>query len=386
MQEANQQPGHLWILEIFLCCIVYLVSGIAMGVIQVPAMLGWLLQEEDYVRMMRTGEIDPNVLLRLVEHIPEWYTVVTLYSEIFMIFVILLYCWFFEKRRPYTLGFGTKGSLSGYAAGLGIGAFMLFASYAICVVLQGMSFPKWAHTAMPVYIPLYFGGYLIQGMAEEVLCRGYLMVTLSRRNSVQYSMVLSSLFFMLLHLNNPNMTLLSMINLFLFGYFMALLFVESGSIWIVSAVHSAWNFCQGNLLGVHVSGLKGQSTVWTVETTGGLWAKWINGGEFGLEGGLAVTVVLCVGIWYLYRRMGKEEMYAEAANDQPLEGNKGVPVMGQERTDRKTKLGTVREEYSLDRQEKQAVTFDTVLSAQKQEGPQENPEDTMFNADYFKDE
>ncbi len=390
MQEANQRPGHLWILEIFICCLVLTVSSFAMGVIQVPAMFAWLLQGEDYLRMMRTGNLDPNILLKLVENIPEWYTIVTLYSEIFMILVVLLYCWFFEKRRPQTLGFFSKGWFSEYAAGLGIGAAMLFASYAICVVLQGMSFPKWAHTAMPLYVPLYFGGYLIQGMAEEVLCRGYLMVTLSRRNSIQYSMVLSSIFFMMLHLNNPNMTLLSVLNLFLFGYFMAVLFIESGNIWIVSALHSAWNFCQGNLLGVNVSGLKGQSTIWTAERYGGRWAQLINGGGFGLEGGLAVTVVLCVGIWYLYRRMEKKRILIGTEEEELISAdNQGYPVMGQEEPERKTNLGTVREDSSSHNPDKKrAVTFETVLSAQKPEGEkrEEDPKDTMFNADYFKDE
>ena len=66
----------------------------------------------------------------------------------------------------------------------------------------------------------------------------------------------------------------------------------------VAAFHSTWNFVQGNFFGIQVSGLKVGSSVLTSELTET--GRLVNGGGFGLEGGLAVTLVLAIGIAVLY--------------------------------------------------------------------------------------
>ena len=63
---------------------------------------------------------------------------------------------------------------------------------------------------------------------------------------------------------------------------------------MVCAVHSMWNFAQGNLFGIPVSGLAGLPSPLRAEVTEGGWQTLVSGGDFGLEGGLAVTVVLVV--------------------------------------------------------------------------------------------
>lgn len=61
-----------------------------------------------------------------------------------------------------------------------------------------------------------------------------------------------------------------------------------------AAIHSAWNFVQGNVFGVSVSGTgSAPSLLGTVLSDAGtIW----NGGAFGLEGGLCVTVVTLLAI------------------------------------------------------------------------------------------
>ena len=68
----------------------------------------------------------------------------------------------------------------------------------------------------------------------------------------------------------------------------------TGNIWMCSAVHSIWNFVQGNLYGIRVSGFDLMDTVLVSDTVPG--KELINGGSFGLEGGLGVTAVLIAGI------------------------------------------------------------------------------------------
>ncbi len=51
-----------------------------------------------------------------------------------------------------------------------------------------------------------------------------------------------------------------------------------------------WNFAQGNIFGVSVSGMDIMASVFSFAPTNE--GELINGGTFGLEGGLAVTIVL----------------------------------------------------------------------------------------------
>ena len=106
------------------------------------------------------------------------------------------------------------------------------------------------------------------------------------------------------------MTLLAYINIFLFGLFLALLFIRFENIWIVGALHSIWNFAQGNLFGIQVSGMQLQPSLIKSDVKEG-W-ELINGGSFGVEGGLAVTVVLAVTLGILGYSMKKHGCFVEA--------------------------------------------------------------------------
>lgn len=88
----------------------------------------------------------------------------------------------------------------------------------------------------------------------------------------------------MLHGMNSGVDGLAMFNLFLYGLFAALLFVDCENIWIVGAFHSVWNFVQGNLYGISVSGNKITSSIFTSTSAEG-GASVINGGSFGMEGG-----------------------------------------------------------------------------------------------------
>ena len=146
-------------------------------------------------------------------------------------------------------------------------------------------------------------GYMIQGMAEEVLCRGYFLVSIGRRYPMWAAVMLNSLFFAALHLGNAGISPLAFVNLTLFGIFASVYFIKRGSLWGIGAFHSIWNFVQGNFYGIKVSGLTTSCTI--LESVSVEGRELINGGAFGLEGGLAVTLVLVAGILFLLNRPAK---------------------------------------------------------------------------------
>ncbi len=95
-----------------------------------------------------------------------------------------------------------------------------------------------------------------------------------------------------------------MINLFLFGIFASVYAMNEGGLWGVFAIHSFWNWAQGNLLGLEVSGsLIGGTTLINLKENG---SDLLTGGAFGPEGGLAITIVLVIGCAILFYYMSKE--------------------------------------------------------------------------------
>ena len=64
-----------------------------------------------------------------------------------------------------------------------------------------------------------------------------------------------------MHLANSGITVLAFLNLTLFGVFASVYFIKRGNIWGIGALHSIWNFVQGNFYGIRVSGIETSCTV-----------------------------------------------------------------------------------------------------------------------------
>lgn len=212
----------------------------------------------------------------------------------------IIYCTKIEKRRLSTMGFIRKNAVKEYLIGFVIGIGMLAASLLLCVI-TGTAKISFSGGSIGMIL-LFLFGYLLQGMSEEVLVRGYFMISLGRENSIGWAVIMSSLMFAMLHIFNAGLSVLAFVNLALYGLLMALYMLKHGSIWGVCAIHSAWNFVQGNVFGIQVSGMPLTESVFATELTG---SHWITGGDFGLEGGLAVTVVLIAGLALVWLKKRK---------------------------------------------------------------------------------
>lgn len=227
---------------------------------------------------------------------------IQLFATVVTVAAVLLYCLLAERRRPVTLGFTPRGAFSEYGMGLVFG-FVMFGGGVLICCISGVLTLHVADTPPSVgLLLLFFAGFLIQGMSEEMLCRSYLMVSLSRGLPLWACAVINALLFSVLHLGNPGVSVIALINIFLFGLFASMLTLRRGSIWMVGALHSMWNFAQGNFFGIPVSGIIGSPSPLVSTPEAGAWQELINGGAFGLEAGLAVTAILvpaCVIVIFL---------------------------------------------------------------------------------------
>ncbi len=220
--------------------------------------------------------------------------IIQLFATVATVAGVLLYCLLAEKRSLRSLGFTGRGAIGEYAVGLIGGLVMFGGAVLLCTLTGTVTVTLSEETPSVGLLLLFLLGFLIQGMSEEMLCRSYLMVSLSRGFSLWLCAVINALLFALLHLGNAGISAIALVNIFLFGLFASFLTLRRGSIWMVGALHSMWNFAQGNLFGIPVSGIQGMPSPLSSTVKEGVWQELVNGGVFGLEGGLAVTAVLAI--------------------------------------------------------------------------------------------
>ncbi|MFN8387438.1 MAG: CPBP family intramembrane glutamic endopeptidase [Anaerolineales bacterium] len=139
---------------------------------------------------------------------------------------------------------------------------------------------------------------IISGIFEELLMRGILFRILQESLGTWLALILSALVFGGLHLANPNATLWAGLAIAIeAGVLLAAAYVYSRRLWIPIGIHFAWNFVQGGIFGVAVSGMESEGLL--KSTLSG--PMLLSGGEFGAEASIfAVIVCLSAGIYFLW--------------------------------------------------------------------------------------
>jgi membrane protease YdiL (CAAX protease family) len=201
---------------------------------------------------------------------------------------------FVERRRITELAPEKLLSHSaiGWLVGTGI---MLLAATAMAVVgayrVHGIN-----HDAY-LLGPLVVLG-LLPGIAEEIVARGVLFRVVEDGLGTWIALVISALLFGFGHMANPNATIWSSTAIAIeAGLLLGMAFAWTRSLWFCMGLHAAWNFTQGPLLGIPVSGfeLKGLLD----STTQG--PVLLSGGEFGAEASI-LTVIICVTVAGFFTR------------------------------------------------------------------------------------
>lgn len=227
---------------------------------------------------------------------------ISLVSFLFISLVVFFRVKVIEKRDISSIGFGKKNWFKQYAIGFIIGLIMMTLVVLLLSVLGCVRFetnpnqPLGISALLPILVVLL--GWIIQGGTEEVLARGWLMNVLGARYNIIFGLIVSSLFFGMLHLGNPNVNYIAILNIALVGLFFGLYVIKTNDLWGVCGMHSAWNFAQGNLFGFEVSGLNVEvGSLIDLNLVGN---ELLSGGAFGPEAGLGATFILILSILILF--------------------------------------------------------------------------------------
>ncbi|MGT2807184.1 CPBP family intramembrane metalloprotease [Streptococcus iniae] len=221
----------------------------------------------------------------------------------------ILYFWlkYYEKRPFSSLGFVKKIWKSEILKGWLVGTSLIIISFLTSYLLGGLSLVSVDFRPLTLLqilslMPFWF----LQGGTEELLTRGWLLPVIKSRTNLIIAIALSSSLFGILHIGNHHVTFLSILSISLSGVLMALYMIKTDNIWGVAGLHGAWNFTQGNIFGVAVSGTNAGSSLFRFQINPNS-PEWISGGAFGTEGSLIASIVLMIGILILMKQLRQEK-------------------------------------------------------------------------------
>ena len=290
IREAKKAgTGRIWILELLVFVLVFLVGSLIESLPITLVTIVEVFKNPSAIGSIQSGDVNAfsSMTADISANMPESIQLASLFCTVLMTVTAIIYCRSIEGRKMNTMGFTGRGAIREYLIGAVIGIVMISAAV-LGGVLTGTMKLSFAGTGAGIWL-LYLLGYFFQGMSEETLCRGYLMISASRKNSVLLSLILSSLAFSALHFANPGFGFLPFVNIFICGMTFGLYILKRDNIWGASAMHSFWNLFQGNVFGISVSGTGLSSSVFSCVQADG--RELLTGGEFGIEGGILVTIV-----------------------------------------------------------------------------------------------
>lgn len=271
-------------LQILIFIVVFFTAQVAAGIIAFIPML------PEIAKISLSGEIGTITGALSSGNI----LIITLYATVIATGLTMIHCRFIERRPLSSMGFRKKNAASHYFAGIGVGLAMFALTYFICWAGGGITAEQISFKINYGMFAVYFLGFVFQGMSEEVVMRGYLMNSIGGKNSVYAAVIISSAAFSVTHALNPGTSFLAFLNLAFYGAFMAVYMICFDNIWGVCGIHTMWNFVQGNVFGVPVSGMNfGESIIKSALAPD---KSFLNGGAFGVEGGIATTIVLAAAI------------------------------------------------------------------------------------------
>lgn len=194
-----------------------------------------------------------------------------------------------ERRAARELS--SKGAARELGIGLALGALLFCLTVGILAALGAYQI-----TGNNGWLIMLAGvpASILSGVLEEVVIRGVVFRILEEWLGSWFALTISAVIFGVLHLLNPGATLLNAAAISVeAGVLLAAAFMLTRRLWLCIGTHIAWNFTQGGIFSVAVSG--GRSNGLLQSRMVG--PDWLTGGTFGAEASVvALAVCAAAGI------------------------------------------------------------------------------------------
>jgi uncharacterized protein len=138
---------------------------------------------------------------------------------------------------------------------------------------------------------------MVAAADEELVFRGYPFQSLVGVAGPVAAVVVASALFGAAHLRNPFQNWISTLNTALVGVLLAICYLRTRALWLPLGIHFSWNFVQGYVLGLPVSGVTFPSAIFQAKISG---PSWLSGGAYGPEGSILCLSVIAAGTVYFF--------------------------------------------------------------------------------------
>lgn len=207
-----------------------------------------------------------------------------------------------EHRRWGAYGLPLRqafGKLFWVGAGWGFTGITL-----LLVVLHGLHVFDFGHLVLhgarlAKFAAFWAGTFLLVGLYEEFLFRGYSLFTLARGIGFWWAAAVLSATFGLIHLGNGGEDWRGILVAASIGFFFCLTLRRTGSLWFAVGFHAAWDWGESFFYSVPDSGSVSPGHLLSSSFHGPVW---LTGGSVGPEGSLLCFVVIAA-VWMAFDRM-----------------------------------------------------------------------------------
>lgn len=189
-----------------------------------------------------------------------------------------------ERRAARELAPAPIRALTGIVLGLA-----LFSSVFGLLHLAGVA--RWQGISARFDLAPTLAAAIIAAVGEELAFRGALFRIVEESFGTGTALVISAALFGLLHALNPGATVASTAAIALeAGVLLAAAYALARNLWFPIGLHLGWNFTEGGIFGVSVSGGAAAKGVFSVSLAG---RDLLTGGKFGPEASI-VAIAVCL--------------------------------------------------------------------------------------------
>ncbi len=190
----------------------------------------------------------------------------------------------------------TAGSLRPLVLGL-LGGFLLFSLIVAVAAALGVYTitGRGDFSGLPAAL---IASAIFPAISEEIVFRGVLFRWIEEFGGSWVALILTSAFFGAGHLMNPNASTIAAVGIaFEAGVMLGAAYMLTRSLWLPMGLHAAWNFTQGEIYDIPVSGMPVRGIVDARLCCNPL----LTGAGFGLEASvIAMAVATLFGLWLLW--------------------------------------------------------------------------------------
>lgn len=237
----------------------------------------------------------------------------SMYASFIGIWIMfIVFCLIFKPFRKMLPKLGTKEAGNNVKTALVIGLILgLGLNLLVAIVAMINKDIALVYSQFNPLMLIYFIiVVMIQSGAEEVVDRWFIYEKLREYfpNCPAVAIVLNAVFFAALHLANPGVSALPILNIVLVGLLYSLLVYYYKSLWAAIVAHTSWNFCQNILLGLPNSGIVTEYSVFSLDAASAK-DSFAYSTAFGIEGTILSCLLLaiaCVVVFYLGRKKNSQ--------------------------------------------------------------------------------